>query len=127
MALHGADLLIFPTAIGWDPDDTEAQHHQQLDAWITIQRSHSIANGLPVVACNRIGFEQGSDTTTAGSLFWGNSFITDSMGKVLAHADHTTSTILMAEINLEESETTRRTWPFLRDRRIDAYRDILKR
>lgn len=127
MALNGADILIYPTAIGWDPDDTADEQQRQRDAWITIQRAHAIANGLPLISCNRVGFEKGAKMTTAGSQFWGSSFVTDSMGKITAQADTESETVLLSEVDFGESESTRRTWPFLRDRRIDAYDDITKR
>ncbi|MGM0564172.1 MAG: carbon-nitrogen hydrolase [Pseudomonadota bacterium] len=127
MALNGADLLIYPTAIGWDPEDGEAEQERQLEAWLTIQRSHAVANGLPVISCNRVGFERGAKTTTAGTTFWGNSFVCDGMGHYLDRADHRGDQRVLADIDLNQSEATRRTWPFLRDRRVDAYGDILKR
>lgn len=127
MALKGADLLIYPTAIGWDPDDSESEQQRQLNAWLTIQHSHAVANGLPVVSANRVGFERGAKTTTAGTQFWGHSFVCDSLGQDIALADHASDTRLLADINLADCERDRRTWPFLRDRRVDAYDDILKR
>jgi N-carbamoylputrescine amidase len=127
MALAGAELLLYPTAIGWDPRDEHAEQTRQLDAWITIQRAHAIANGLPVVVCNRSGLEVDASKRTGGIQFWGNSFIAGPQGEVLAQAPSETSTVLTTEINLGRSESVRRIWPFLRDRRIDAYQDLLRR
>ncbi|BCS53143.1 carbon-nitrogen hydrolase [Geobacter sp. SVR] len=127
MALAGADLLIYPTAIGWDPLDSEAEKERQREAWIISQRGHAVANGLPVLAVNRVGFEASSDKPETGIRFWGSSFVAGPQGEVLAEATRDKEEILMAEIDLRRSETVRRIWPFLRDRRIDAYGDILKR
>jgi len=126
MALGGADILLYPTAIGWDPADDSAEQARQLDAWITLQRGHAIANGLPLLSCNRAGFE--ADPTGAGNgiRFWGNSFVCGPQGELLSHAGESPETLL-AEIDLQRSEQVRRIWPFLRDRRIDAYADILRR
>jgi N-carbamoylputrescine amidase len=126
MALAGADVLIYPTAIGWDKNDTNEEQARQLDAWITVQRGHSVANGLPVISCNRIGFEF-APHCESGIDFWGNSFITGSQGEFLAHANAADTQVLTAEIDLDRSETVRRIWPFLRDRRIDAFGDLTKR
>ena len=126
MALAGADLLIYPTAIGWDKNDTAAEQARQLDAWITVQRAHAVANGLPVISCNRIGFEF-APHGESGIDFWGNSFIVGSQGEFLVHANVTDSQVLTTEIDLVRSETVRRIWPFLRDRRIDAFGDLTKR
>ena len=127
MALAGAELLIYPTAIGWDPDDTEAEKKRQLDAWITIQRAHAVANGIPIIACNRIGFEQSPIDTNTGIDFWGNSFITGPQGEVLVSANATEQKILTCEIDKARNEKVRQIWPYLRDRRIDEYGDITKR
>ena len=126
MALAGADVLIYPTAIGWDRDDTCEEQAEQLEAWITVQRGHAVANGLPVISCNRIGFETAPDSES-GIEFWGNSFIAGPQGEFLAHANAFDSQILMAEIDKTHAETVRRIWPFLRDRRIDAFSDLTKR
>jgi N-carbamoylputrescine amidase len=126
MALAGADLLIYPTAIGWDKNDTKEEHARQLDAWITVQRGHAVANGLPLISCNRIGFET-APNSESGIDFWGNSFIVGSQGEFLVHANSTDTQILTTEIDLVRSETVRRIWPFLRDRRIDAFGDLTKR
>ena len=126
MALHGAELLIYPTAIGWDPRDDADEKSRQRDAWITIQRAHAIANGLPVVVCNRTGHEP-DPAGGAGIQFWGSSFIAGPQGEMLAQAANDQPAVLVGDINRRRSETIRRIWPFLRDRRIDAYSDLLKR
>ncbi len=126
MALAGADLLLYPTAIGWDPQDEEDEKARQLDAWRTVQRGHAIANGLPLLACNRIGTETAPDGS--GSIdFWGHSFIAGPQGEILAEAPPNDPEILIQEIDLSRAEQVRRIWPFLRDRRIDAYQDLLRR
>ena len=126
MALAGADLLLYPTAIGWDPQDEQGEKDRQRDAWITIQRGHAVANGLPVLACNRIGFEAAPDGGR-GIMFWGSSFVAGPQGEVLAQASTDSRTLLVVDIDMARSESVRRIWPFLRDRRIDAYADLLKR
>jgi len=126
MALRGAELLLYPTAIGWDPQDTHNEQQRQLDAWMTIQRAHSISNGLPVLTANRVGFEPTTTSSIEGIQFWGNSFITGSFGELLAQAG-LDEQILLAEINKGATEQTRRTWPFLRDRRIDQYSPLTQR
>ncbi len=127
MAMRGADLLLYPTAIGWDPRDGEAEKERQRESWITIQRAHAIANGLPVLVCNRTGFEPGPSATDPGIEFWGSSFIAGPQGEMLAQAAPSGSATLVADIDLGRSEDVRRVWPFFRDRRIDAYHDLLKR
>lgn len=127
MTLAGADLLIYPTAIGWDPTDTENEKFRQLDAWLTIQRSHAIANGLPLISCNRVGSEPDPSGQSQGIQFWGNSFIAGPQGELLAEASQNQAATISADISLKHSETIRQTWPFLRDRRIDAYQDLSKR
>ncbi len=127
MALKGADILLYPTAIGWDPKDTKDEQQRQLDAWITIQRSHAVANGLHVASCNRTGFEADPTGHTAGSQFWGNSFVCGTQGEIITSANTSDATILYAEINLDRTEKTRRIWPYLRDRRIDNYQDLVRR
>jgi len=124
MTLAGADILLYPTAIGWEPDDNAQIKNQQLEAWLTIQRSHAIANGLPVASCNRTGIESGTEHSTQ---FWGNSFICGAQGEILTQASDAKNEIISATINLNQSEEIRRVWPYLRDRRIDAYNDISKR
>lgn len=126
MTLAGADVLIYPTAIGWDKQDSREEQHRQLDAWVTIQRSHAIANGIPVISCNRIGFEQAPDSNK-GILFWGNSFIAGPQGDILARANDTEAKLLTCTLHSSRSERVRQIWPFLRDRRIDDYNDITKR
>ena len=120
MALAGADMLLYPSAIGWDPGDDPAEQARQLDSWRTIQRSHAIANSLPVVCTNRVGQEVSSNKKTAIE-FWGNSFICGPQGEVLIDADHKENSALIASVDLKRGEALRKTWPFLRDRRIDAY------
>lgn len=127
MALGGADLLLYPTAIGWDPRDTPAEKERQREAWVTIQRAHAIANGLPLLACNRVGTEPDPAGQTPGIDFWGTSFIAGPQGEILAQAATDEPTVLVADVDLRRSEDVRRIWPFLRDRRIDAYDDLLKR
>ena len=127
MALKGADILIYPTAIGWDPADEEDERNRQLNAWLTIQRAHAIANGLPVVVVNRVGHEPDPNHATQGIQFWGHSFVAGPQGEFLAAAGNQEPENLIAEINMKRSEHVRRWWPFLRDRRIDAYEDLTKR
>ncbi len=124
MALAGAEILIYPTAIGWDPADEQSEKNRQLEAWITVQRGHAIANGLPLIAINRCGTETSADSSQID--FWGNSFACGPQGEFLMRAGETAQTLLV-DIDLERSEQIRRIWPFLRDRRIDAYADLLKR
>lgn len=127
MALAGAELLIYPTAIGWETTDSEEEKQRQLEAWITIQRSHAIANGLPIVSCNRVGHEVDPSGQTGGIQFWGNSFVAGPQGEILAQASNQQEENLLVDINLARSEQVRRIWPFFRDRRIDFYEDITKR
>jgi N-carbamoylputrescine amidase len=126
MALAGAELLLYPTAIGWDSRDDQAEQERQLDAWLTVQRGHAIANGLPVLSCNRIGLETSPRDGDPGIAFWGNSFACGPQGEWLARAGLEAAT-LRVDIDLARSEATRRIWPFLRDRRIDAYQSLEKR
>ena len=126
MALAGADLLLYPTAIGWDSGDDKAEQSRQKDAWVTIQRAHAIANGLPVVVANRCGFEADPSGHSKGIEFWGNSFVCGPQGEFLSEAKlH--PTIFTTEISMQKTETVRRIWPFLRDRRIDEYYDLIRR
>lgn len=127
MALAGADLLIFPTAIGWDMNDDKSERDRQLDAWITIQRSHAIANNLPVISVNRVGHEKDPSKQTSGINFWGNSFACDAMGKVIAQCTSDKNESVIVELDLSETEKQRLIWPYLRDRRVDAYSDLDKR
>ena len=126
MALAGADLLIYPTAIGWVPSDGRDEQLRQRDAWTISQRAHAVANGLPVVACNRVGHEPDPSGTTDGIRFWGSSFIAGPQGEFLAQAGEDAE-VIVEDIDLARSETVRRIWPFLRDRRIDAYDELLLR
>ena len=127
MTLKGAELLIYPTAIGWFDEDSEEEKARQLDAWITIQRSHAIANGVPVISCNRVGFEKDSTGVMAGIRFWGNSFVCDPQGEVIAQASDNKESILYVQIDHERTKEVRDIWPFLRDRRIDSYGNLVKR
>ncbi len=127
MALKGAEILIYPTAIGWDSNDTKEEQDRQLNAWIISQRSHAVANGLPVVSVNRVGHEPDLSGATGGILFWGNSFVVGPQGEFLAQAGNERSENMIVEVDLERSENVRRWWPFLRDRRIDAYEGLTKR
>src|SRR5487761_57433 len=127
MALAGAELLLYPTAIGWTDEDDAAEQARQRDAWITIQRAHAVANGLPVMVCNRTGVEQDPSGRSNGIRFWGSSFICGPQGEILAQAATDTPRVLTADVDLARSEAVRRIWPYLRDRRIDAYGDLLKR
>jgi len=127
MALAGAELLIYPTAIGWDVTDDPDEQARQLDAWVTVQRGHAIANNLPVVAPNRIGTEPDPSGHSDGIRFWGNSFICGPQGEFLARADDHNESIVSATLDMERSESIRRIWPYLRDRRIDAYGDLMRR
>lgn len=127
MALAGAELLIYPTAIGWDITDEPQEQERQLEAWVTVQRGHAIANNLPVIAPNRVGTEPDPSGHGDGIRFWGNSFICGPQGEFLARADDHSECILTATLDRSRTESVRRIWPYLRDRRIDAYDDILKR
>lgn len=127
MALRGAELLVYPTAIGWESSDPADEKRRQLDAWMLSMRGHAVANGLPVVAVNRVGHEPDPSGQTAGISFWGNSFVCGPQGELLAQAGAEAPCNLVVDIDLSRSEAVRRWWPFLRDRRIDAYGDILKR
>ena len=127
MALQGADLLIYPTAIGYESTDTPAEQQRQREAWITIQRSHAIANGIPVVSVNRVGFEPDPSGATGGIQFWGSSFVVGQQGELLYQASQTEQEIAVIDIDLQRTESVRQWWPFLRDRRIDAYDDLTKR
>ncbi len=127
MALAGAEVLLYPTAIGWDPRDESGEKERQREAWITVQRAHAVANALPVAACNRVGPEPDPSGSSPGILFWGSSFVTGPQGEVLVQAPADQPAVLVAEVDRRRSEAVRRLWPFLRDRRIDAYHDLLKR
>ncbi len=127
MTLKGAELLLYPTAIGWFDQDSEEEKQRQLESWVTIQRSHAIANGIPVLSCNRTGFEADSSGVMAGTRFWGNSFVCGAQGEILAQANDADETILYADIEHARTKEVRDIWPFLRDRRIEAYHCLLKR
>jgi N-carbamoylputrescine amidase len=127
MALAGAEILLYPTAIGWDPRDAQDEKDRQREAWVTAQRAHAISNGLPVVAANRVGHEPDPSGQSSGIDFWGSSFVTGPQGEILAHASTNKTEVLIAEISRRRTEDVRRIWPFFRDRRIDAYADVLKR
>lgn len=125
MAMAGAEILIYPTAIGWDPADEEAEKSRQQDAWVTVQRAHAIANGIPVVSVNRIGHEA-DPAGGQGIVFWGSSFVAGPQGEFLAQASAVDAATITADVDMARSEEIRRIWPYLRDRRIDAYQDLLK-
>ena len=127
MAMAGAELLVYPTAIGWNPDDTAAEKNRQREAWITIQRAHAVANGLPVVSVNRCGFEEDPSGQTSGIDFWGSSFVAGPQGEILYEAPEERPDEAWVDIDLRRSEDVRRWWPFLRDRRIDAYSGLTSR
>jgi len=127
MVLHGAELLIYPTAIGYESTDGLAEQQRQRDAWMTVQRGHAVANGLPVVAVNRVGYEPDISRQTNGIQFWGSSFIAGPQGELLYRASETEEEVGVVDVDLAHSEQVRRWWPFLRDRRIDAYGGITRR
>ncbi len=127
MALAGADVLIYPTAIGYESSDTPDEQQRQREAWTTVQRGHAVANGLPVVAVNRVGLEEDPSKQTHGILFWGSSFVAGPQGELLYRAEADKETEHIVDIDLEHSEQVRRWWPFLRDRRIDKYEQITRR
>ena len=127
MALQGADLLIYPTAIGYETSDTPEEQQRQRTAWTTVQRGHAVANGLPVVTVNRVGFEPDPSGQTKGIQFWGSSFVAGPQGELFYQASDDDEESLVLDIDLGHSEQVRRWWPFLRDRRIDEYGDITKR
>ncbi len=127
MALQGAELLIYPTAIGYESSDTEEEQQRQREAWTTVMRGHAVANGLPVVAVNRVGHEADPSQQTGGIQFWGSSFVAGSQGELLYRASDNKEESVILNIDLDHSEQVRRWWPFLRDRRIDEYKDLTKR
>ncbi len=126
MALAGADILLYPTAIGWHPPDDDNEQERQREAWITIQRAHAIANALPVISCNRTGFEADPSGALPGIEFWGSSFVCGPQGEILAQAQPNEDTVLVADIDLARAREIRRQWPFFRDRRVDAYADLVR-
>jgi len=127
MAMTGAEILIYPTAIGWESTDTDDEKLRQMMAWQIAQRAHAIANGMHVVACNRTGFEPDPSGVTNGIQFWGNSFVAGPQGEILAQASNDDEENLIVDIDLSRTETVRRMWPFFRDRRVDAFSDLSKR
>ena len=127
MALAGADLLIYPTAIGWESTDTDDEKARQREAWITVQRGHAVANGLPVVSVNRVGHEPDPSGATNGILFWGSSFVAGPQGEFLYQSPSDKTDRKVIDVDMQRSENVRRWWPFLRDRRIENYGDITKR
>jgi len=127
MALAGAELLIYPTAIGWDMRDDEDERERQKNAWVAVQRGHAVANGVPVISANRVGKEKDPSNQSNGINFWGNSFITGPQGEFLSIAPTDEEANIIHDIDLKRSEDVRRIWPFLRDRRIDEYAELVKR
>lgn len=127
MALAGADMLIYPTAIGFESSDSKEEQQRQRTAWMTVQRGHAVANGLPVIAVNRVGYEPDPSGQTKGIQFWGSSFVAGPQGEIWAQASDSEEESIVLEMDIEHSEQVRRWWPFLRDRRIDQYKDITKR
>ena len=127
MALQGAEMLIYPTAIGYESSDTKEEQERQREAWTTVQRGHAVANGLPVITVNRVGFEPDPSHQTGGIQFWGSSFVAGPQGELVFRAGTDDECEQVVEIDLARSEQVRRWWPFLRDRRIDKYEDILRR
>lgn len=125
MCLAGADILIYPTAIGWDMRDKKSERKRQLDAWVNIQRSHAIANGINVIAVNRTGVEKHKNGEKIN--FWGNSFVSDSFGKLLHVSPNNKEDLVLIDIDIKPDDKTRKTWPFFRDRRVDAYENLTKR
>ncbi len=127
MTLAGAEILLYPTAIGWDDNDDAEEQARQRDAWITVQRGHAIANGIPLAACNRSGFEADPRTQGSGIRFWGSSFVAGPQGEILAQGPQDAAEIVLTTVDMAHTEQVRRIWPYLRDRRIEAYGDLLKR
>lgn len=127
MSMKGAEILIYPTAIGWNPDDSDSEKRRQLDAWITIQRSHAVANGVPVISVNRVGYEEDPSGQTSGIDFWGSSFAAGPQGEMLTECSESEVEERICVLDMSRSEDVRRWWPFFRDRRIDSYGDIMQR
>ena len=127
MAMRGADLLIYPTAIGWESSDTDEEKARQLGAWVTVQRGHAVANGLPVISVNRVGHEPDPSGQTNGIRFWGNSFVAGPQGELLAELPNDEEKVRVVEVDMARSENVRRWWPFFRDRRIDAFGGLTER
>ena len=127
MAMNGAEMLIYPTAIGWESSDTDDEQKRQKDAWQTIQRAHAVANGIPVITVNRTGYEADPSRQTRGISFWGGSFVAGPQGELLAELPSDTEEVRVVDVSMERSEQVRRWWPFLRDRRIDAFDGLTQR
>lgn len=127
MALKGAEMLIYPTAIGWESTDVEVEKMRQKEAWVISQRGHAVANGLHVISVNRVGYEADPSGVTNGIQFWGNSFVAGPQGEIIAEANNFSEQLIVVEIDLNRTESVRRMWPFFRDRRIDAFSDMIKR
>ena len=127
MAMRGAEMLIYPTAIGWNPDDTEDEKARQREAWITVQRGHAVANGLPVVSVNRNGFEEDPSGQTSGIDFWGSSFVAGPQGEILFMAPDNEACEHVVDVDMQRCENVRQWWPFFRDRRIDHYGSLTRR
>jgi N-carbamoylputrescine amidase len=127
MAMRGAEILVYPTAIGWETSDTDEEQRRQLDAWKMVQRGHAVANGLPVVTVNRVGHEPDPSGLTGGIRFWGNSFVAGPQGELLAELSATNEEVRVVETDPTRTENVRRWWPFFRDRRIDAYQGLTER
>lgn len=127
MALQGAELLIYPTAIGWESSDSDEEKTRQRQAWMLVQRGHAVANGIPVITVNRVGLEKDPSGMTNGIQFWGSSFVAGPQGELLFEASSNAETEAIIEVDMNRSEQVRRWWPFLRDRRIDEYKEIAKR
>ena len=127
MAMKGAEMLIYPTAIGWESTDSDSEKERQKEAWVLSQRGHAVANGLHVIAVNRVGYEADPSGVTNGIQFWGNSFVAGPQGEIILNASNKEEELMVVEIDLTRTETVRRMWPFFRDRRIDAFGDIVKR
>ncbi|MDD2365030.1 MAG: carbon-nitrogen hydrolase [Desulfuromonadaceae bacterium] len=127
MSLAGADFLIYPTAIGWDPKDADDEKKRQADAWLTVQRGHAVANGIPVISVNRVGYEPSTEEDAAGIQFWGGSFVAGPQGEILVEGSRDNEQIILIDIDRKRSEKVRQIWPFLRDRRIDEYAELVRR
>jgi Predicted amidohydrolase len=127
MAMRGAELLIYPTAIGWESSDTDDERQRQREAWMTVQRGHAVANGLPVIAVNRVGHEEDPSSLTNGISFWGSSFVSGPQGELIAVLSDKEEEIRVVTVDKTRTENVRRWWPFFRDRRIDAYDGLTKR
>jgi len=127
MTMAGAEILIYPTAIGWESTDSQEEKQRQTDAWVISQRAHAVANGLHVISCNRTGYEPDPSGVTNGIQFWGNSFVAGPQGEIITQAANDKDENIVVEIDLSRTETVRRMWPFFRDRRIDAFGDLTKR